>query len=94
MNLLEELPKEIKSEKFSEFLKLLEKGFPANDFPELFVHYQKSNNKIVVFAVGSSNECAKQVAEVFKKYPELKAQSGMSKMIRAPKTKFLLRRTF
>lgn len=93
MNLLEELPKEIRPEEFGEFLEVIEKEFSANQFPELFVHYQKNNHKIVILAVGSSNECAEQVVKVFKKRPNLRAQSGMSKMIRAPKTKFLLRRT-
>ena len=93
MNLLEELPKEIRPDEFGEFLEVIEKEFPLNEFPELFVHYQKRNHKIVVLAVGSSNECAEQMVEVFKKHPNLRARSGMSKMIRAPKTKFLLRRT-
>jgi hypothetical protein len=93
MNLLEDLPKEIRYEEFGEFLEMIEREFPANEFPELFVHYQKNNHKIVVLAVGSSNECAEQVVKVFKKHPNLRAQSGMSRMIRAPKTKFLLRRT-
>lgn len=93
MNLLEDLPKEIRPEEFGELLEVIEKEFPANEFPELFVHYQKNKRKIVVLAVGSSNECAEQIVQVFKKHPNLRAQSGMSKMIRAPKTKFLLRRT-
>ena len=93
MNRLEELPKEIKPEEFGRFLEVIEKKFPAHEFPELFVHYQKNNDKIVVLAVGSSNECAEQVVHVFKKCPNLRAGSGISKMIRVPKTKFLLRRT-
>ncbi len=93
MNLLEDIPKEIKPEEFGKFLEVIEKEFPANEFPELFVHYQTNNYQIIVLAVGSSNECAEQVVHVFKKYPNLRAGSGISKMIRVPKTKFLLRRT-
>jgi len=93
MNLLEEFPKEIRPEELGEFLEVIEKEFSAAEFPELFVHYQKNNNKIVILAVGSSNECAEQIVKIFKKHPTLRAQSGISKMIRAPKKKFLLRRT-
>ena len=93
MDLREELPREVSLEGFGKFLEVIEKEFPDNEFPELFVHYQKNNHQIVVLAVGSSNECAEQMVQIFKKYPKLRAQSGMSKMIRAPKTNFLLRRT-
>ena len=55
-----------------------------------FSIYQQNNNKIVIMAVGSSNECAEQMVKIFKKHPNLRAHSGMSKMVRAPKTKFLL----
>jgi len=68
MNLLEDIPKEIKPEEFGKFLEVIEKEFPANEFPELFVHYQTNNYQIIVLAVGSSNECAEQVVQVFKKY--------------------------
>jgi hypothetical protein len=92
MALLDELPKEVEASKFSEFLESVKTNFPADQFPELFIHYQEIDQKFLVLAIGKSNECAKQMVKAFSKNPSLKAKRGTSLMLRAPRTKFLLRR--
>jgi len=91
MSLLKELPKEVAKEQFEEFLEKIEKDFPADQFPELFVEYQEANSRILILGVGNSNECAEQMLQAFKKDPNLRRRQSKSKMLRAPRTKFLLR---
>jgi len=91
MSLLKGLPKEIEKDNFKDFLEKIKKDFPANEFPELFIHYQETDGKILILGIGKSNECAKQVAKAWEKDPELKKLKLSSTMIRAPKKKFILR---
>jgi len=94
MTSFEELPKEIEENQFYSFLEKIKVEFPVNEYPELFVHYQKVNHKCLVLAIGGSNQCAEQMVKTFEKKPTLKAKRSNSLMLRAPKTKFLLRRVF
>ena len=94
MTLLEELPKEIEENQFHSFGEKIKVELPVDKYPELFVHYQKIDGKFLVVAIGKSNECAVQIVKAFEKNPDLKTQRSNSLMLRAPKTKFLLRRVF
>jgi poly(A) polymerase Pap1 len=94
MTLFEELPKEIEENQFDSFLDKIQVEFPINEYPELFVHYQKVNHKLLILAIGKSNQCAEQMVKAYEKRPSLQAQRSNSLMLRAPKTKFLLRRVF
>jgi len=94
MTSFEELPKEIEENQFYSFLEKIKVEFPVNEYPELFVHYQKINHKFLILAIGRSNQCAEQMVKAFEKKPTLKAKRSNSLMLRAPKTKFLLRRVF
>jgi hypothetical protein len=58
MSLLENLPKEVKREEFSEFLENIKDDFPASEFPEIFIHYQQVNDKVLVLGIGKSGEPA------------------------------------
>jgi len=57
MTLLEELPKEIEANQFNSFLDKIKVEFPVNEYPELFVHYQKVNHKLLILAIGKSSQC-------------------------------------
>ena len=94
MTLLEELPKEVEENQFHPFLEKIKVEFPVDEYPEIFVHYQKMAHKFLVLAIGKSNQCAEQMVKAFEKNPALKAKRSNSLMLRAPKTKFLLRRVF
>ncbi|MBM3243013.1 hypothetical protein FJZ31_42690 [Candidatus Poribacteria bacterium] len=94
MTLLEELPKEIEENQFHSFLEKIKVELPVDEYPELFVHYQKIGQRVLVLAMGKSNQCAEQMVKAFEKNPALKTQKSNSLMLRAPKTKFLLRRIF
>lgn len=91
MSLLENLPKEVKKEEFDEFLEKIKDDFPAEEFPEIFIYYQERDDKFLVLGIGKSNECAEQMVEAYDAEPSLKDKRSTSKMLRAPKTKFLLR---
>ncbi len=92
MTLLEDLPKEIPENQFDSFLEKIKGELPVDAYPELFVHYQRIDHKFVVLAIGKSNQCAEQMVKAFEVEPTLKAKRSNSLMLRAPKTKFLLRR--
>jgi uncharacterized protein YutE (UPF0331/DUF86 family) len=85
------LPKEVEKEKLEEFLEQVKKDFPAAQFPEIFVHYQETDSRIIIVGIGKSNECAEKMLQVVKRNPELKQGRNKAKMLRAPRTKFLLR---
>jgi len=92
MSLLkEELPKEIEKEKFAEFLEKIKRDFPPEKVPELLVQYQELDGKILVLGFGQESECAEQTVRVLEKNPNLKKNEFKLKVLRVPRTKFLLR---
>ena len=91
MTLLESLPKEIKKIEFDKFLENIKRDFPANEFPELFIHYQPLDDKNLILGIGSNRKCAQQALRAFEENPELKKQKSMTQILRAPKKRFLLR---
>lgn len=91
MSLIEGLPKEMAKDKFEEFLKQVRQDFPIGKYPELVISYQEMDNKIVVLGLGEGSECAEQTVQAYQENPELKSRRSKSRLLRAPKTKFLLR---
>jgi hypothetical protein len=89
------LPKEVEKEEFEEFLERIKQDFPADEYPEIFISYQEIERQgrrlIIVLGLGKSSECARQVSQVLRKHPHLKGQRSITRVLRAPKTKFLLR---
>ncbi|MBM3242802.1 hypothetical protein FJZ31_41605 [Candidatus Poribacteria bacterium] len=66
MTLLESLPKEIEAIEFDKFLEKIKRDFPANKYPELFIHYQQVDDKILILGLGESGECGQQVRRAYK----------------------------
>jgi len=91
MALLESLPTKIEAIEFDQFLEKIKRDFPANEFPELFIHYQQVDDKILILGIGSNRKCAQQALRAFEENPELKKQKSMTRILRAPKKRFLLR---
>ena len=91
MSLLENLPKEVKKEEFSEFLENIKDDFPASLFPEIFIHYQQVDDKVLVLGLGRSAECGEQAARAYQENPELRKRKSETLLLRIPKTGLLLR---
>jgi len=86
-----ELPKEIERERFDEFLEQIKRDFTADEYPELVISYQEMDNKVIVLGLGEGSECAEQTVQAYQENPGLKSRRSKSRILRAPKTKFLLR---
>jgi hypothetical protein len=91
MALLESLPKEIEEIEFEQFLEKIKRDFPANEFPELFIHYQQADGKVLILGLGKSGECGEQAYRAYKEHPELRKRKSETRLLRAPETKFWLR---
>ena len=91
MALLESLPTEIEAIEFDKFLEKIKSDFPANEFPEIFIHYQQVDDKILILGIGKSGECGQQARRTYKENPELRKRKSMTRILRAPKKRFLLR---
>ena len=91
MTLLESLPTEIEEIEFEQFLENIKRDFPTNEFPELFIHYQRVDDKILILGIGKSGECGQQAYRAYKENPELKKRRSETRMLRIPKTGLLLR---
>ncbi len=91
MTLLGNLPEEIKDIEFDKFLEKIKRDFPASKFPELFIHYQRVDDKILILGLGSNRKCIQQALRAYKENPELKKRRSSTRILRAPKNKFLLR---
>jgi len=91
MSLLENLPKEVKKEEFDEFLSKITSEFPAEEFPEIFIHTTSVNDKILILGLGNNGECARQAVQVYEENPSLKKRRSQTRILRAPKKRFLLR---
>jgi len=86
-----ELPKEMKENEFEGFLNKIKVDFPADNFPEIFVQYYKTDEKVIVLGIGKSAECAEQTTYSVGKIPSLKGKQLQLKVVRIPKTRFWLR---
>ena len=91
MTLLESLPTEVEEIEFEQFLENIKKDFPANEFPELFIHYQQVDDKVLILGIGKSRECGQQSYRAYKENPELRKRKSATRMLRMPKTGLLLR---
>jgi hypothetical protein len=91
MNLLESLPTEIEGIEFEQFFEKIKRDFPADEFPELFIHYQQVDDKILILGLGESGECGQQARRAYKENHELRKRKSMTRILRAPKKRFLLR---
>ena len=69
-----ELPKEIPEKDFEEFLNKVSVDFPTDKFPEIFVQYYKTGEKVIVLGVGKSAECAEQTTHSVEEIPSLKLE--------------------
>jgi len=85
------LPKEVKKEEFDEFLEKIKEDFPAEEFPEIFIHYQQVDDKVLVLGLGRSAECGEQAYRAYQENPELKKRKSDTRILRLPKTGLLLR---
>lgn len=84
-------PKEMDKDKFEAFLEQIKRDFPADQFPELIVQYQEINGKVLILGLGEERECAEQTARALEQDPSLKKNEFKLKILREPRTKFLLR---
>ena len=91
MTLLESLPTEIEEIEFDQFLEMIKRDFPANKYPELFIHYQQVDDKILILGIGKSGECGQQAYRAYKEHPELRKRISETRLLRIPKTGLLLR---
>ena len=91
MTLLEKLPEEIKKIEFEAFLEKIKKDFPADEFPEIFIHYKQVDDKILILGIGKSGECGEQALRAYRENPELKKYKSGTLLLRAPETGFWLR---
>ena len=91
MALLGSLPTEIEASGFEEFFEKIKSDFPADEFPELFIHYQQVDGKILILGMGKSGECGEQAYRAYKEHPELKKRKSETRLLRIPKTGLLLR---
>jgi hypothetical protein len=72
-------------------LEAIKRDFPANEFPELFIHYQQVDDKIIILGIGKSGECGEQAYRAYKEHPELRKRKSETRLLRIPKTGLLLR---
>ncbi len=91
MALLESLPTEIEAIEFDKFLEKIKSDFPANEFPEIFIHYQQVDDKILILGIGKSGECGQQAYRAYKEHPKLRKRKSETRLLRIPKTGLLLR---
>ena len=91
MTLLESLPAEIEAIEFEQFLENIKRDFPADEFPEIFIHYQRVDGKILILGFGKSGECGEQAYRAYQEQPELKKRKSETRLLRIPKTGLLLR---
>ena len=91
MTLLENLPKEIKKIEFPAFLEKIKRDFPADEFPEIFIHYKQVDDKILILGLGDSGEWGEQALRAYRENPELKKYKSGTLLLRAPKNRFVLR---
>jgi len=91
MALLENLPKALEKTEFDGFLEQVKRDYSANEFPELFIHYQQVEDKIWILGIGENSECAQQALRAYQENPELKKRRSATRILRAPKTGFWLR---
>ena len=91
MTLLESLPTEIEAIEFEKFFEKIKSDFPADEFPELFIHYQQVDDKILILGIGESGECGEQAYRAYQENPELRKHESTTRILRAPKKRFLLR---
>ena len=82
---VKDLPKEIPGDKFDEFLEKTEKDFPAEQFPEIFIQYYKTEDKVIVLGMGINGECARQTMQYLEKMPSIKSKKLQLKILRMPK---------
>ena len=88
MTLLENLPKEIKKIEFEAFLEQIKKDFPADEFPEIFIHYKQMDDKILILGLGDSGACGEQALRAYRENPELKKYRSGTLLLRAPANRF------
>jgi hypothetical protein len=91
MTLLESLPTEIEVVEFEQFLEKIKRDFPANKYPELFIHYQQVDGKILILGIGKSGECGEQAYRAYREHPEFRKRKSETRLLRIPKTGLLLR---
>ena len=91
MTLLESLPTEIEEIEFEQFLEKIKRDFSANKFPELFIHYQRVDGKILILGIGKSGECGEQAYRAYEEHPEIRKRKSETRLLRIPKTGLLLR---
>ena len=91
MTLLENLPREIQKSEFPAFLEKIKADVPAEEFPEIFIHYKEADDKIFILGLGDSGECGEQARRAYQENPELKKYKSGTLLLRAPETKFWLR---
>jgi len=91
MALLESLPTEIEEIEFEQFLEKIKRDYPADEFPEIFIHYQQVDDKIIILGIGESGECGEQAYRAYKENPELRKRKSETRLLRIPKTGLLLR---
>lgn len=91
VNVLKELPEEIPADKFEGFLQQIKEDFPDDKFPEIFVQYYKNGEKVIILGIGKSAKCARQTIQSLEKIPSLKGKQLQLKVLRIPRTRFLLR---
>ena len=89
--LLKEIPKEIEKDKFDTFIEEILTNYPAEKFPEIFIYYQETGDKILVLGLGDISDCAEQAYQFLKENPELRKRKSDVDMLRASRTRFLLR---
>jgi len=90
-NVLKELPKEIPADEFEGFLQKITENFPSDEFPEIFVQYHKNGEKVIILGIGKSAKCARQTIQSLEEIPSLKGKQLQLKVLRIPRTRFLLR---
>jgi len=91
MTSLESLPREIEAKEFEQFLERIQRDLPASEFPEIFIHYQQVDDKVLILGIGRSGECGEQGRRAYQENPELRKRKSETRLLRAPKTGFLLR---
>jgi len=91
VSILKKLPKEMPVGKFEAFLQQIKEDFPADEFPEIFVQYYKNGEKVIILGIGKSAKCARQTIQTLEKIPSLKGEQLQLKVLRIPRTRFLLR---
>lgn len=91
MILPENLPRKIEKIEFEAFLEQLKRDYPANEFPELCIHYQQIGEQILILGIGDNGGCAQQAVRAYRENPELRKGKSGTRLLRAPETGFWLR---